>query len=143
MARQRTNLTHCTYEGCEKVYFCKGFCTKHYSRLRSGKPLAGPSRVPKEIKICGSCPNVATMWGFCGDHYVDKAKAANARLLLEEKREVIMPELGSFEEEEWEKSPGIEKQKSRRCSRCNYKHYNYRLCNKCNRSSIDDIWIFS
>ena len=51
MARPKRSPEHCTLEGCERRYYCKGYCLAHYTRVRKnghpGSPDVRPVKPPK------------------------------------------------------------------------------------------------
>ena len=60
-------MKKCTVEGCSNKHEAKGYCNKHYLRLRKH----GDPNYVREPAICGvdGCDNVALARGYCGSHY--------------------------------------------------------------------------
>jgi len=61
----------CSAEGCNKKYYAKGYCEKHYDRF---KRLGSPD-LPNKIKLCAvdGCEGKYVGLGYCRKHY-DKFK---------------------------------------------------------------------
>lgn len=60
----------CSIESCERSYYCKGFCQRHYNKnYHNGDPLY-EKHIP-EIKICKckGCNEKCFAKGFCKVHY--------------------------------------------------------------------------
>jgi len=55
----------CDVDGCDNKHLAKGFCRKHYQRLKINGNL-------DNIKFCNykKCRLAATSYGFCDDHYI-------------------------------------------------------------------------
>lgn len=54
---------------CERSVLCRGMCSAHYSRFRTGKPLGElPLRAKAEGK-CRFCDRQAMVRGMCTAHY--------------------------------------------------------------------------
>lgn len=63
MSEQRT----CTIEGCDKPWFCRQWCSAHYTRwLRHGDPLFERGAEPCAVE---GCEKLAWARGWCGTHY--------------------------------------------------------------------------
>jgi hypothetical protein len=48
MGRAKGLPTHCTVEGCDRIYRARGLCSMHYYRLRAGSAMAGDTRAEGE-----------------------------------------------------------------------------------------------
>lgn len=62
----------CSIDGCETVTKCKGFCSRHYQRLRiHGDPLGGGSNSPRGVATCAvdGCDRIVDGQGLCNLHY--------------------------------------------------------------------------
>lgn len=68
----------CLVDGCEKQEKCRGYCSKHYEKLRKyGSPLAGKeniARIPGETCCVDGCSTIAVYKGMCRKHYVADKK---------------------------------------------------------------------
>lgn len=59
----------CKVEGCSSVHYCKGYCNKHYRRVRRyGDPFAYHRLKRKRCMIDG-CNKLATAKKLCPKHY--------------------------------------------------------------------------
>lgn len=59
----------CSYDGCEKTVYARGFCSSHYGKfMRNGTPDGSPVFQKKQCKI-ENCNDIATRKGMCGRHY--------------------------------------------------------------------------
>lgn len=63
------NTTKCSVEGCGSLTFCRGWCSKHYSRWqRHGDPLitsrSGPLPPDAEEKLCPRCERLRSITCF-------------------------------------------------------------------------------
>ena len=63
----------CSFNGCERNHWGKGFCSTHYQMQRRGKILQkiGVARQKKESKECciPLCTNLHRAKGYCSTHY--------------------------------------------------------------------------
>lgn len=58
----------CSFEGCTRVHYAKGFCYNHYTQQWKGKPL---SPLREVIKVClvEGCGGSHRSKGMCSKHY--------------------------------------------------------------------------
>jgi HNH endonuclease len=63
----------CIVDGCDNKIAARGYCTKHYQRLkRFGDPLALSRNAPGAFTCCSvpGCQNPYLCKGFCSRHYM-------------------------------------------------------------------------
>lgn len=60
----------CNFDSCERKHYAKGWCYRHYLRVRrTGTPADPPPREPKLCGICGAVRGRGSALGLCGKHY--------------------------------------------------------------------------
>ncbi len=74
----------CSYEGCKRRSYCKGYCTMHYQRARAGKPMDAPVKEHKDrnrkyaaealCNVEGCDRPHSSQLGMCNMHYIRWAK---------------------------------------------------------------------
>lgn len=65
-------MKDCNVTSCNGVHHAKGYCAKHYMKLkRFGDPLHGNSNMKLRGKMCAlkGCTNNAQIKGLCRSHY--------------------------------------------------------------------------
>lgn len=68
-ARNNRISKECTYEGCTNSHYAKGYCQKHYAKLRLyGTPVGSPRRLKRQCEVDG-CENTAKTRNMCFKHY--------------------------------------------------------------------------
>lgn len=57
----------CSFPGCEAAVMARGYCSRHYQQLRSGKELSAG----REVRRCSfpGCDNKHEARGYCASHY--------------------------------------------------------------------------
>ena len=59
----------CSFDGCTKQVYARGYCESHYGKLmRNGTPDGSSVYIKKVCRIDG-CSSFATRKGLCGKHY--------------------------------------------------------------------------
>ena len=66
LARTSVRPTTCTYEGCEKPYFAKGYCNHHYRRRQKTGDVDLPAKRVCWVKGCDKPHNTHDL---CRVHY--------------------------------------------------------------------------
>lgn len=62
----------CSIPGCGKRHVARGYCNRHYLRLRrNGDPLTAPTRQGRERQRCSvvECGRISFGYGLCNKHY--------------------------------------------------------------------------
>ena len=73
----------CTFEGCEKLGYRRGYCRSHYRRLLAGKGLVPLPLPPKRPPVCAfqSCEKPHYGLGYCKGHYLQQYRNRSLRAL--------------------------------------------------------------
>lgn len=61
-------MNQCEVPGCEGKRYCRGYCTKHYQRVRTFGSTDDPPSAPIACIVDG-CDNSTWARGLCGRHY--------------------------------------------------------------------------
>lgn len=59
----------CKVVGCDNTHEAKGYCQKHYSRLRKRKVARAPSKPKPRMCTVDGCNSKHEAKGFCAKHY--------------------------------------------------------------------------
>ena len=64
-------MKNCSFEGCEREYYAKGYCKAHYTTWKKGKPLHVIGLKKSGIEICSfeGCDRKHLAKGWCKAHY--------------------------------------------------------------------------
>lgn len=61
----------CAIEGCERKYYCRGYCIAHHARWRNGADMSKPIAIRNPERLCtvDGCENPHNAKGLCAAHY--------------------------------------------------------------------------